>query len=817
MAELNNDNQTTSSIDLKTILDLYLNKWYYFAISVAVALIIGALVYLSTTPMYERSMQVLVKSDTKTAGGIMGDIENIGTFGNFGGNMEVANEILAFSSNDLVAEVVNRMHLYMEYSEKGLFHDRVLYGEDLPVCVKLPDIEKEQDATFSLAVKKDGSVELSKFVLYDKGDVIVESNDEVKTHIGNTVKTPIGNVNILPGAPIKEEQTILVTKSSLTSTIKAYKKLLSATRVDKQADVIQLSITDKSNRRGDDILDTLIAAYNELWIKNKNQIAVSTSEFINNRLEVIVNELSGVDADISNYKSANMVPDVKTAANLYMTESSTLNTQITEVNNQLYIAQYIRSYLVDKSNITNPIPAISGVTNASVDKQIAEYNEQILRRNNLAAQSSEKNSLVISADRMLETMRQSIIASMDNNIYALNSQLKNLKQNEAKINARISSNPAMAKQLLSVERQQTVKEALYLYLLQKREENELSQAFTAYNTRIIEHPTGSNIPKSPRRNRILLVAIFVGLAIPGGLLFANETMNTKVRSRKDLETLSAPLIGEIPEIESKENRKLINRIKKRISRIRPQKSTQSTPPTPIVREGKRDVLNEAFRVLRTNLEYISKGDGCTVYQMTSFNAGSGKSFISLNIGLCLALKRKRVLLVDGDMRHATTSACINSPKKGLSNYLNNQIELDNINEVIYKYAEGSTLDVLPVGKIPPNPSELIGNGRLSELIKRMRQQYDYIFLDCPPVDIVADTQIVANDVDRSIFVIRAGLLERDMIPEVQKLYESDKLKNIVVLLNGSNYVGGKYYYGKRYGYGYGYKSYYNNTYYTSNE
>ncbi|MCR4812199.1 MAG: polysaccharide biosynthesis tyrosine autokinase [Bacteroidales bacterium] len=809
-----------SGIDIKSLIFICLSKWYWFATSVFLAFVVGVFVYLSTTPQYERGMQVLIKSDSQGAGGVMGNINEFGTFGNFGGNVTTANEIQAFLSNDLIAQVVNRMHLDVEYEEHGIFHNNVLYGERLPIHVQFLDLKLEDVAHMQATVDSTGTFTLSSFDLNDesvKGSVKAQVKDTV------VVKTPIGRVKVYQTSPYYEPKlTINVTKYPQLNAIKSYKKRLTATKVDKQADVIRLAIVDKSKQRADDILDSLITVYNEQWVKDKNQIAVSTSDFINERLKVIEGELSGVDENIAGYKSSNMVPDVKAAANLYMNEGSQLNAQIMDVNNQLYMAQYIRNYLVDKSNITSPIPSISGITNSSIDRQISEYNEQILRRNNLVAQSSERNSLVVSADRSLETLRQSIISSMDNNITALKSQLQNLERNEARINSRISANPTQARKLLSVERQQSVKEALYLYLLQKREENELSQAFTAYNTRIIERPTGSQTPKSPRRNMILLVAIVIGFAIPAAILFIQESMNTKVRGRDDLSNLQLSFLGEIPERLSREDRKLVNKMKKHLEffkRFRKPKSSNSNPTTSpvVVKEGKRDVLNEAFRVLRTNLEYMSNKGECTVFQQTSLNAGSGKSFISLNLGICIAIKKKRVLLIDGDLRRGTLSVCVNSPNRGLSEYLNGSVELSNIGDAIYKFSGCETLDVMPIGKMPPNPTELMGNGRFPDLIKELRKHYDYIFIDCPPVEIVADTQIVAQDVDRSIFVVRAGLMEKSALPVVQKYAESDKLKNTVVVLNGTKYQGGSYYGGRK-GYYYGsyYHSYgYGNRYYNA--
>ena len=812
-------NTDESSFDIRGFLATCLHRWYWFVIAAVVA--IGSLlfIYLRQTPTYERSMRVLIKSDANSSG-VMSNVEAFSNFNSFGSNGTVANEIQAFLSTDLMAEVVKRMQLDVEYWSHGVFHDKPLFGDSQPFTLQFLDLAPNTHATLLANLDTTGTLTLTDFTLGDD-----RLDGEATFVCGDTATTPLGRIvatstHPYPATPCEVE----VRKNSYAATVGAYKSKLQAVKADKQSDVIRLSVTDQSPLRAEHILDTLVEVYNEQWIKNKNIIVGSTSEFISERLKHIESELSAVDANISSYKSANLLPDVKTAANIYMNESNAINNQIMEINNQLYVAQYIRDYLVDKSNNTSPIPSISGINNSSLDRQIAEYNEQILRRNNLVAQSSERNSLVVTADRTLEILRQSIQSSMDNNIYALRSQLQHLRQGEARVNARISANPAQARQLLSVERQQSVKEALYIFLLQKREENELSQAFKAYNTRIIETPTGSNAPVSPKRRKYLFIAVLLAIAVPAGIIAAEQALDTTVRGRSDLDVLDAPLLGEIPLRQQKTSGRPLarlaafwSRLRRRFGRGTASSKGTGTPGTneAVVKEGKRDVINEAFRVLRTNLEYISNQQGCTVLQQTSLNAGSGKSFLTLNTAICIAIKKKRVLIIDGDLRRGTSSLCVNSPQKGLSNYLNGTVSLDNINEVIYSYSGVESLDVIPIGKMPPNPTELIGNGRFPVLIKAMREKYDYIFIDCPPVEIVADTQIIAHDVDRTIFVVRAGLMERAALPEVQKFVDSDKLKNTVILLNGTK-SGGSSYYGGRKGYYYGsYYHSYGNKYYNA--
>ncbi len=441
------------------------------------------------------------------------------------------------------------------------------------------------------------------------------------------------------------------------------------------------------------------------------------------------------------------------------------------------------------------LPANSGIGNSSIEGQIAEYNALMLQRNQYAANSSDTHPVVMDMDAQLAGMRSAIISTIDNQVIALNTQIKNLQSNKNRTTAQIAANPNQAKYLLSVERQQKVKESLYLFLLQKREENELSQAFTAYNTQIITRPTGSNAPTAPSRSKILLVAFVIGLIIPFGVTYLLETTNTKVRGRKDIEDLSLPFLGEIPTIPGT------------------KKSKKDDGPKVVVKQGKRDVVNEAIRVLRTNIGFMSSKDhGCSVIMVTSFNPGSGKSFLTVNLGISFAIKGKKTLVIDCDLRRASASAFVDSPAKGLSNYLVG--EVTNVKDVIVSNTITDGLSVLPVGTIPPNPAELLELPRFADMVNALRADYDYILIDCPPVEMMADAQIVGSVTDRTIFVIRAGYFERTMLPEVERIYNEKKFKNMAVVLNAT--PSDATHHGYRYGYGYGY-GYGNYNHYTSNE
>lgn len=787
------------SIRIQDIGYLCLAKWHWFVISLIVCIGIAGLYLLKTPSVYTRTASLLIKQESKGQS-LSGDVgSSFSDLGLFQSNTNVNNELVSLQSPAVMYDVVKRLHLDVDYTTKGSFYPRVRYGQNLPVIVSFVGLADNESAALVIEPVRPQGVKLTSFVHNGEkidGEVIGALNDSLVTPIGKVVVHPA--VNFVDWQ--KKVEPLSVFRSDLNSTVARYSSGLSVALQSENITIVDLTFRDVCIQRAEDILNTLIAVYNENWIKDKNQIAVSTSMFINERLGVIESELGHVDENISTFKSENLLPDVQAASKLYMTERSQAQSQILTLNTQLSMARYIRNYLTAASSRNQLLPANSGLESANIESQISEYNNLQLQRNNLVANSSEQNPLVVDMDESLRSMRRSIVSSVDNLITTLNTQIHSLEKSDQRATEHIAANPSQAKYLLSVERQQKVKESLYLFLLQKREENELSQAFTAYNTRVITPPTGSMAPTAPMKKNILLVAFALGLLIPVVIVFLQETMNTRIRGKKDLEGLSIPFVGEIP---------LYGKVRR--SGLFRKKVTPLTETKVVVKEGSRDVVNEAFRVLRTNLEFVSGENGKgQVILMTSFNPGSGKTFLTVNIAATLAIKEKRVLVIDGDLRRGSTSVYVGSPHHGLSNFLAGKVQ--RIEDVIVPASETVRFDVLPVGTIPPNPTELLSGERLQALLADFRTRYDYILIDCPPIELVADTHIIEKYADRTIFVVRAGLLERSMLPELEALYTEHKFKNMAVLLNGTE-GNGSYRYGYRYGYHYGYGS----NYYYGNE
>lgn len=775
-------------IRIQDLWSMFVPKWYWFAISLFITLTIAVLYLLSTPPIYTRTAAILVKDNSKSSSSTsaMNDFSDLGIFKS---NTNINNELLTLKSPTLMTEVVNRLGLNETFTIRKGLKNVDLYKVS-PVTITFCD-KIEVPLSFTIKFSSKEAFAISELEI--SGEDIGET---LSAQMGDSIQTSAGIMIVSPTQEFTDAfigTSIRYVRGSMRAAVDTYSNALVAELGNEDATIINLSINDTSIRKAEDILNTLIEVYNENWIRDKNQIAVSTSQFISDRLGVIESELGHVDENISSYKSEHLLPDVQAASSLYMAQSAENNKELSTLNNQLSTAQYIRRELNTKQ-LDQTLPANSGIVSANIETQISEYNNLVLDRNRLIANSSEKNPLVKNMASSLQSMQRTIIQSVDNLIVSLNTQIRSLRRQEEATTNRLASNPNQAKYLLSVERQQKVKEELYLYLLQKREENELSQAFTAYNTRLITAPRGSMFPTAPRKMNILLVAFAVGLLVPAVGIFMKENMNTKVRGRKDLENLSIPFIGEIPQYSG---------TKKKWWEFKHRK--RQDMKTIVVNEGNRNIINEVFRVLRSNMDFMaSKDNNQHVFVLTSFNPGSGKSFLAINIAISFAIKKKKILVIDGDLRHRTVSSYVDSPNKGLSDYLNNQIE--DWKEIIVSYKGYTNLHILPIGTVPPNPTELLEDSKLSMLIEALRPEYDYIFIDCPPVDIVADAQIIEKWADRTIFVVRSGLLDRSMLSELENMYTGKRFKNLSMILNGTESTGGRY--GYRYGYHYGYASYY---------
>lgn len=765
-----------------------LDKWRWFAGSVIVCVGIVAIHLFITPKTYKRDATIMIKpDDNRRSSSFTSQLQNMGNLDLFGTVSDVQNEILCIQSNSIMLETVKRLHLDYTYSSKKVLADKgILYGSNLPVEVEFEDIRPEQGITMTLEIKNE-KITIADLQTSIDGEEVEDDNEYVCIP-DSAVQTSVGAVRVHQRQQELADQTIYVTRNGYYGTVKRFKSELSFSLANKQAALINMSCEDYVPARAEDILNTIILVYNESWVRDKNLLAVSTSDFINERIHVIENELGTVDKDISSFKSENNMTDVAIAATQDVAQTTGSENLIRQYTNQLFMVRYIRNYMTQDNESYNLLPTGLGLSDNALNSQIETYNSRLLQRDNIARHSSSTSPLVKEINSELATMHSTILVGLDNEKVRLEQLILAEQGNQNKYAGRISKAPTLERDLRSIERQQEVKEALYLFLLQKREENELNQAFTAYNTRIVDTPYGGFAPVAPKSGSLLLLALLIGLFLPLNIIYMIMLFNTSVRGRKDLDNMATPFVGEIPLHHHK-------------------KGTEVKENALVVRANSRNVIDEAFRVVRTNLEFMLGNEQHKTVIVTSFNPGSGKTFVSANLAAAMSVKGKRVVVIDLDMRHASLSKFIGKPKQGISDYLAGYAE----ECPVVRYPEQENLSIIPVGTTPPNPTELLSNGRLETLIEKLKAEYDYIFLDCPPMEIVADTKIVARVADKTLFVVRAKLLERDMLPEIDNYYNQNVLPDMAVLLNGTEEVSHHYgyRYGYRYHYGYNYGYYHN--------
>lgn len=770
----NSSNKNDQGLNIVDLFMYLASQWKWFLLSILICGGIAWYNYARAPLVYFRSATVIIKDPSNKA-----STSGLDRFDNFINKVNVANEILQFRSKKLMREVVQRVHADVSYQIKDGLRSNELYNES-PVLVSLPDALPEQSFSFTMTLKDAKTVTLSDFSgIEAKPSYEVALNDTVAIIEGMNVVVTATNYlrDSWLNTPIR------VQKLPVESMVNYYKNALGIQQEEEEASILTLALKDSSPARAEDVLNTLITVYNEEAIKEKNQVAVNTANFINERLIIIERELGNVESNLESFKQRNQIVDIASSAGMYMTESQKYNADAMELETQLRLANFIKDYLTDPSKETDLIPSNTGISDMNIENQISLYNAAKLKRDHLIDDSSVNNPVVQELNNSLRAMKQSIIRAVDNMIVSLNVKRNDAQNREMRAQERVTAIPTKERQMLSIERQQKIKEALYLFLLNKREENALSQAMADNNARVIDGAEGSNAPISPNRNRILLLGLLVGIALPGAVCLAILFMDTRVHGRKDIEGVtSVPYLGEIPldKEAMKDHRKKVMAVK----------------------EQGDDIVSEAFRILRTNMAFLSKKDKpAQVITFTSFNIGAGKTFIARNLSMSLAYMKKRVVMVDLDIRKGTLSRHFGHYHVGVTNYLSdNTVKVDDI----IQHQEG--FDLIPAGILAPNPAELLMDNRLDELMNELRTRYDYIIADNVPVGLIADATIANRIADLTIFVVRAGKLDRRQLPDIEKLYQEKKLKNMALVLNGANPERHGYGYSYGYGYGYGYRT-----------
>lgn len=760
------DNQDYK-IDITNYTRLVKKHWHWFIISPVLCCFIAGFYLLITPKNYERTAKIIVKEDSKKSAGELDEMTILNEINFFFQGTNINNEVEVLQSQNIMQEVVKRLCLDISYTKRFGLKKHELYNES-PIVVVFPDIEKNYKE-FSLQVKFLSENKIKIKVLKTGSSTLRFA--PITANFYDTIATPLGKMLVVPTEFFNNSfinKSIYVAKSDTRCVTDLLIKKLEIKTNDKTS-IIRISITDNSIARAEDILNTLIDVYDEERMAYKNRIVANTSDFINKRLKIIKDDLEEADKNISKYKSSNMIADMRTSTELSLRESSDYNKQIFELQNQLSIAGFIKDYLTNPANRNSLIPSNSGIEHTALEKQISEYNTLMLKKFRLLENSSEKSPAVVEVANSLTEMKQSIIHSVDNLIRTLNLQISGTKNREIVANQKIADVPEREMDITSQERLLRTQEKLYLYFLQKREENELGGAMTMTNYKIVDTAGGSYIPISPKKYTILLIALIIGFLIPIGIIYLKEMFNTTIKQAKDITNgLNIPFLGVIPQANNGKN----------ILKIRKKELEKET--SIVIKNGSQNAVNEAFRIVRTNINTIAKEDNAKTIMLTSFNERAGKSFVALNLAVSFGLAKKKTILIDLNLRNATLSSWVNASKTGISDYLDN--ETLTLEQIIVKKSD---LDFIPVGTLPDNPVELLENkGRLKTLIAELRKMYDYIIIDTTAFDAVADANIVEKVSDMTLFVARERMSDCNKLSDLETIYKNNKFSNMMIVLNG---------------------------------
>lgn len=759
-----------NEFNLRTILDVLLTKWQWFALSVFFFMTMAYIYKLAVPVVYEREAVVQLKNKVKTEEAfsekqMFDDSENVNIDG----------EILIFKSRMLMGEVIRELGLEIGYSVDEGLKNRNLYT-DMPVKISFPDSTFTQSATFSIVPVTNDRFKITG--LEDDPDGVMEYT------FGTLVDTPLGRMKVDRTSFFNDAWLDVPVQVSCRNYESLISTLLGQLQVERSvngANLLTLTYLDTDPTRADDILNTLISVYVDESTKDKKQTIRNTAVFIDDRLNLINEELGNVESNIEDYRKLNRSADLGVEARISIENRSLYNRQVTELSNQKELIELIQQYLHDPLKKESLLPANTGLLSVWIGDLIEQYNKTLVERNKLMENGGDNSPAVKMLNNEIASLHKGISQSLRNAKEEVSSKLAYALRMQMQEAGKISNIPTQQKYVLSIERQQKIKEELFLYLLNKREENAMTSATTESNLRIVDSAYGVGTA-SVNTLVILLAALLAGLAIPGIFFYLQPLLDVTVRGRKDIEDkLSLPFLGEIPHYRKKGNL--------------------------VIGKQQRDDVAEAFRIVRTNIDFmLSKQIKCQVLMLTSSNPGAGKSFVSLNLATSLVLAGKRTVLLEMDIRKGSKKDKEGNVIPGLTNYLSGKIT--DMAQLIHSCPDFEELDVITSGPIPPNPSELLLGQTLDELIGLLREQYEYIVIDTVPYGMVADAQIISRIADLCIYVIREGLMDRRRLLDVENLYTNGKLPHLSVLLNDARYKHAGYGYGYGYyGYGYGDKYY----------
>jgi len=770
-----NNKTNDESLNIREQFDKYFIHWKWFLLSIIICFIVALLYLRYTVPQYSASATILVKDERK--GGIQSELSAFSELG-FVKNVKnnVDNEIEIIKSRNIINQAVKSLNLNVEYFAEGRVKSVELYDES-PIEVRF----FEQNDSF---YNKNFSYE----VIY-----LSANHFELKKYQGKSLgKFNFGSIVNLPEAKLvvtkkpfitkyitKEDYKIIVKVNKLANVVQKYRSKINITPLSKNSSVVELSMNDPVADKAEDLLDAVIENYNKDAIEDKKYVSLNTQKFINDRLKYITEELGDVEKQGENFKTNNRITEITADAELYIQNSALFEKSLIETETQIRIIQSMIAYL-NSSPTDEIIPSniIPQDNNASI--MINDFNEVVIKRNRVLGSGTPKNQRVIDLNAEIDEKRRNIKESLARLLETYKIKREDLQKQDKSLNNKISKIPNQSRELTSIGRQQQIKESLYLYLLQKREEIGISLAVAAPNAKLIDSALATSSPVSPNRNFVLLGAIIAGLLIPFLILFVLDLLDTKIKNRQDIESkTNIPFLGDIPKSETQDE---------------------------LINASSRSSSAEAIRIVRTNLEFMLNNvpaDKAKTIFVTSTLPKEGKTFVALNLASTIALSNKKVLLIGLDIRNPKIDKYVNIPSKGLTNYLAKANQ--DVKDFIVKIDNFDNFYILPSGVIPPNPVDLLMSDKIGELFEKFKSEYDYIIVDTAPVSLVTDTLLVAKYADLFIYVMRANYLDKRLIKVADSFYQEKKLPNMAVLLNDT--VWRKTYgygYGYAYGYGYGY-------------
>lgn len=771
--EQNLNMEVEDSVSFREIIEKYLLNLKWFVLSSFIFIGFAIIYVKRQVPKYDVSATILIKDKEKgNSVDQLAAFEDLGIFGS--NNSSLENEIHILNSRRLMTKVVNDLELNIRYFVVNSPYNMEHYP-DFPFRMDFPmnsgainDSSKrinDLKTSFRINVIDNLSFEFidEEGVSYGEfgfGESFNSSFGEVVFTLNNSWKNTIAG------------ETIEVNIGSIDNTVERYTNLIEIFPVDEKSRVIRIGIRESLKQKGIAIINNLIEQYNEDAIEDKNEVFKKTTEFLNDRIVLITSELNAIENTVEQFKTSKGLIDTKSGADIFLQSSSTNESQLIDANTQLSLLNHMIIEL--NQNDKGLLPSNIGLSDPSINALINEFNNLVLQRNRILKSSTAKNPLIVNIDEQLVVLRNNLYNSLNSMSSSLKIQVNALNEQRGKISSRIASVPKNEKEFTDIVRQQETKNAVYLFLLQKREESILSNSITLNKARIVDDAYSNGYPVSPRPLVTYLVALISGLLVPGLIIFTKESLDTKVHSEKDLVKLQIPYLGDIPLANSKNN-------------IR-------------IKDGDNSNVAEAFRYIRTNINFMigNKKMGNTIF-VTSTQSGEGKTFTAINLASSLAISGKKTLLLGLDLRAPKLTTYLGlEDKSGVTNFIkNNNLTIEEIieNNTGLKY-----LDIINSGDIPPNPVELLMGDKISDLFKKIKQEYEYIIVDTAPVGMVTDTIQIGNNADMTIYVVKANLLDKRKLHIPKKLHKENKLINMSFLINCSDHNKGAY------GYGYGYGS-----------